>query len=171
MEELYNDHGWKVILDSATLPDGRVKKVARVARADSVHIIAFASDTTILMLREYRPYYGTYIWMLPSGRADKEKDMSVAAQRELQEETGFRAEEITFYCKTNHSESLIMSNHIFIAKNLSHAPLPQDDDEMIEVHTLGLKEALENVLSSEYVHTVSAYGLLRYCRDHQISTK
>lgn len=167
MEELYNDHGWKVILDSASLPDGRVKKIARVARADSVHIIAFASDTTILMLREYRPFYGAYIWMLPSGRADKETDMAVAAQRELQEETGFRAEELTHYCTTNPSESTTWANHLFIAKNLSPAPLPQAEEELIEVHTLGLEEALEKVLTSTKVHTVSAYGLLRYSRDHQ----
>ena len=171
MEELYNDHGFRVILDSATLPNGRVKKVARVVRPDVVHIIAFATETTILLLREYRPFYGTYIWMLPSGKADKEKNMASAAQRELQEETGFRAGELTFYCSTHHSESLVMSNHIFIGRNLTHAPLPQDEDEMIEVHTLSLNDALEKVLASEYVHTASAYGLLRYCREHHIPTK
>ncbi len=64
-----------------------------------------------------------------------------------------------------------MSNHIFIGKNLTHAPLPQDEDEMIEVHTLSLNDALEKVLASEYVHTASAYGLLRYCREHHIPTK
>ena len=169
MEELYNDHGLKVILDSATRPNGTVKKIARVVRPDSVHIIAFASDTTILLLREYRPFFGTYIWMLPSGSADKEEtDMAVAAQRELQEETGFRAGELTLYCRTYHSESVIMSNHIYIAKKLSHAPLSKDEDEMIEVHTLSLSDALEKVLASEYVHTASAYGLLRYCREHKI---
>lgn len=166
MNELFNDHGWRVVLASATLPDGRVKRVARVGRADSVHILAFPTDDTILILREYRPYYGTYIWMLPSGRADKENDIVAAAQRELQEETGFRADELTPYCTTNHSESLMTTNHLFIARKLVPSVLPQDNDELIEVHTLGLEEALENVLSSPKVHTASAYGLLRYMKDH-----
>src|SRR3989344_5822276 len=167
MSELFNDQGWRVVLEPATLPDGRVKRVARVGRADSVHILAFPTDDTILMLREYRPYYGTYIWMLPSGRADKENDIVEAEQRELQEETGFRADELTPYCVTNHSESLIMTNHLFIARKLVPSVLPQDDDELIEVHTLGLEEALQNVLSSPKVHTASAYGLLRYLKEHQ----
>lgn len=167
MSELFHDHGWRIVLEPATLPDGRVKRVARVGRADSVHILAFPSDDTILMLREYRPYYSDYIWMLPSGRADKESDIVAAAQRELQEETGFRAEELTHYCTTNHSESLMMANHLFIARKLVTSVLPQDDDELIEVHTLGLEKALQNILTSSKVHTASAYGLLRYLKEHR----
>lgn len=91
------------------------------------------------MLREFRPYYGKYIWMLPGGREDKENDIEVAAQRELREETGFQAGELTYYCKTNHSESLMMTSHLFIAKKLTPAPLPKDDDELMEVHTLSLE--------------------------------
>lgn len=166
ISELFNDHGWRIILESATLPDGRKKNVARVERADSVHLLAFLhDDDRVLILREYRPYYGTYIWMLPSGRADKEKDMESAAQRELQEETGYRANDLKFYCATHHSESMVFANHIFIARDLVQDLLPQDADEMIEVHELSLEEALQNVLGSVYVHTASAYALLRYMKE------
>ena len=57
------------------------------------------------MLREYRPFYGTYIWMIPSGKADKEKDILVAAQRELQEETGITATEYRLFEKQTHQFS------------------------------------------------------------------
>jgi ADP-ribose pyrophosphatase len=169
MEELYSDKDWQVILESASLPDGREKHVSRVKRADSAHIIAFKDDDTILMLREYRPYYGTYIWMLPSGRVDKESDHITGAQRELQEETGFRAEKLDLMCKTNYSESLIATNYIYVASGLVKDPLPQDDDELIEVHECTLEEALENVLTSEVVHTPSAYALFFY--RHQTTKK
>lgn len=165
MEELYKGNGWRITMEEAALPDGRKKKVARVHRADAVHILAFPKAGDILMLREYRPYYGEYLWMLPSGRADKEKDMTIAAQRELQEETGYRAEKLKYWCTTNHSESLVMDNHIFIAHDLVKDPLPQDDDELIEVHVLPLEEALQKILTSPKVHTASAYALLRYLRD------
>ncbi|MDA1209244.1 MAG: NUDIX hydrolase [bacterium] len=168
MTTLWNDKDWKVILEPASLPDGREKKVVRVERPDSAHIIAFTDSGNILVLREYRPYYGTYIWMLPSGRVDKEKDIEVAAQRELREETGYRAKELKEYCITHYSESVIAANHIFIARGLEKDPLPQDDDEEMEVHELPIEEALNNILESEYVHTASAYALLRYMRDHQI---
>ena len=166
MSELFNAHGWKVVMEPATLPDGRVKNVARVGRADSVHILAFPTNETILVLREYRPYYADHVWMLPGGRADKETDITIAAHRELQEETGFRANHLELSSTTNHSESLMMSNHIFIATDLIHDPLKQDDDEMIEVHEFSLAEALDHILTSPIVHTPSAYALLRYMREN-----
>lgn len=119
------------------------------------------------MLREFRPIYGIYIWMLPSGRIDKEKDRDIAAQRELQEETGYRAKSLTYYCTTHPSESTVFANHIYIARDLVPDPLSQDHEEMIEVHELSLEEAIDNVLASKFVHTASAYALLRYMREKQ----
>ena len=124
MEELFNGHGWRIFLETGKLPDGRQKTMARAERVDSVHLLAFTDDGRVLMLREFRPIYGTYIWMLPSGRID-----------------------------------------IFIARDLTKDPLPQDAEEMIEVHELSLEEAIDNVLASKFVHTASAYALLRYLRE------
>ena len=165
MEELFNDHGWRIFLETGKLPDGRQKTMARAERVDSVHLLAFTDDGRVLMLREFRPIYGTYIWMLPSGRIDKEKNREVAAQRELQEETGYKAKSLTYYCTTQPSESMVFANHIFIARDLTKDPLPQDAEEMIEVHELSLEEAIDNVLASKFVHTASAYALLRYLRE------
>lgn len=170
MNTLWSDKDWEVILEPAALPDGREKKVIRVKRPDSSHILAFPTDKTVLMLREYRPYYGTYIWMIPSGRVDKESDPLEAAKRELREETGFRANKIEYWCTTNYSESVIAANHIYLASDLTKDPLPSDDDEEIEVHELPIEEALNNVLESEYVHTASAYALMRYMKDNNLFT-
>lgn len=165
MKELFSGHDWRIVLEEAPLPDGRLKKIARAHRPDAVHILAFPDDAHILLLREYRPHYGVWIWMLPSGKVDKETDIEAAAQRELQEETGFKAGELRYYCATNHSEGLVMTNHIFIARKLIPSSLPQDAHELIEVHTVGLEEAIDKVLASEKIHTPSAYGLLRYVRE------
>ena len=57
-------------------------------------------------------------------------------------------------------------NHFYIASDLVHDPLPQDDDEMIEVHELALLEAVERVLESPQPRMPSAFALLRYIREH-----
>jgi ADP-ribose pyrophosphatase len=103
--------------------------------------------------------------MLPSGRVDKEQDIAEAAQRELREETGYRAQALEFYCSTRHSEAVNFANHLFLARDLVEDPLTQDADELIEVHVLPLAEAIEKTLGSPVVHTASAYGLLRYARE------
>lgn len=161
---LWSDADWQLIRESATIPDGRVKTAVRVKRADSVHLIAYKTPSTILLLREYRPYYGSYVWMLPGGRVDKEADVIAAAQRELQEEAGFRAEKITPLSRANYSESIMATTHVVIAEGLAPDPLPQDADELIEVHECSPDEALEKVLSSNRVHLASAYALLLLLR-------
>lgn len=152
-------------MEEAPLPDGRIKKFARVHRADGVHIIACPTAETVLLLREYRPFYGSYIWSLPGGRVDKESDIEGGAQRELQEETGYRAGHLNHLWTVNISESVGMTNHIFVAHNLANDPLPQDHDELIDVHEYPIDEALTLIESSAKVHLPSAYALQRYLRE------
>ncbi len=163
---LYDGHGWTIRLEEAVLPDGRRKTVARAKSCDTVHILAFPRPKTVVVLREYRPHYGKWVWMLPSGKVDKETDVDAAAQRELREETGYQAANIKKYCVCRHTERVDYACHLYIATDLTKAPLPQDAAEMIEVHELPFNEALDNMLSCDgTVHTVSAFGLLRYMRE------
>lgn len=165
LETLYDDGTWSVLLEEATLPDGRTKKVTRLHRCDSAHILAQTDAGKILMLREYRPYYGEWIWMIPSGRVDKETDIVAAARRELREETGFDAASIVPLWTFQGSESIVTRNHVFLAKGLDRSPLPQDEDELMETHECTVDEAIENVLKSPVVHTLSAAALLRWKRE------
>ncbi len=164
-ETLYDDGTWSILMEEATLPDGRVKKTSRVHRCDSAHILAFTDDGKILMLREYRPYYGEWIWMIPSGRVDKETDIAAAARRELREETGYDAEHIKPLWVFQGSESIVTKNNVFLATGLKPSPLPQDADELIEVHPCTIDEAIDNVLKSPMVHTLSVAALLRWKRE------
>lgn len=166
MEELYDQEGWLVTKETSDpMPDGRTKTTIRVNNVDSASIIAINKDGNVLLLREYRPFWGDYIWMLPSGKVDKEKDHNVAALRELQEETGYGAKDIQPYFVFNFNERIKITHHLYIAKDLYSDPLPQDDDELIELHELPLDQAIENVLSSPRIHAASAIGLLRYTRE------
>ncbi|MFA6038969.1 MAG: NUDIX hydrolase [Candidatus Peribacteraceae bacterium] len=167
-QELFSGHGWKITLDSAPLPDGRVKEAGRGHRPDVVHILAFPTATTVLMLREFRPFYGKYLWLIPSGKVNKETDPLAAAQRELQEESGFRSEELVFYCLARHTDNLESRNYIYTARKLVKDPLPQDKNELIEVHEMPLDDALQKVLSDEFAHLATAYALLRYAREHRV---
>ncbi|MDD4627920.1 MAG: NUDIX hydrolase [Candidatus Peribacteraceae bacterium] len=166
MQELYSGHGWRIVTEEASLPDGRIKKTARVYRCDSAHVLAFTKAGNVLMIREYRPFYKAFIWMVPSGKVDKEADPLTAASRELREETGFSAAIIEPYFTSRHSEAQEQQNHFFQANTLKHDPLPQDATELIEVHEMSVSEAIDRVLTSPVIHTESALALLRYAREH-----
>lgn len=165
MEELFNANGWKFTLETAPLPDGRTKKGVRIHRVDSVHVIAFKTPTTILMTRQFRPFYQDYVWELPGGKADHDGDIEASARQELREEGGMDARSFEYFCNSNLTDSITITNHVFIARDLFESPLPQDAEELIEVHEMTIDEALEKVLNSPKVHLISAYALLRYARE------
>ncbi|MSR86923.1 NUDIX hydrolase [Candidatus Peribacteria bacterium] len=165
-EELYSDGKWKIVRETASLPDGRTKTTERGYHFDTCHILAFPTPKTVLVLREFRAFNKTWVWMIPSGKIDKENDPLAAAQRELQEETGFRAKSMKHWCSMVHSETYVPVSHFFIASDLLRDPLPQDEDEMIEVHELGLEEAIKRILESPSPRMSSAFALLRYVREY-----
>ncbi|MFH0851157.1 MAG: NUDIX hydrolase [Candidatus Peregrinibacteria bacterium] len=165
-QEFYKGHGWRVSYEEAPLPNGKVKRIARVYRCDTAHIIAITETGNVLLIREFRPFFQEYVWMLPTGRVNKEPDPKAAALRELQEETGYRAGKITFLCKANHSEGFPSENHVFVARNLTKDPLPPDDTELIEVQECTVPEAIEKIFICKHVHMPSAFGLLRYAREN-----
>ncbi len=164
---LYSSKDWIIRSETASLPDGRTKTAEIAKRPDSVHIIAFTDEGKVLILKEYRAFLGTWTWVIPSGRIDKESDKLVAAQRELQEETGFRAASMEPYFSMRASETLLWTQYVFIAKGLTPDPLPQDHDEMIEVHAMSIDEALDKMLSAEPVFmTAASLALLRYRKEY-----
>jgi ADP-ribose pyrophosphatase len=160
IEELFNGFGWRLTMDEAAMPDGTTRKGVRVHRADGVGILAFPSKGNILLLREYRKFYEDYQWVLPSGKVDKETDILEAAQRELQEETGYRAGSMKHVFSTNQSDSIVLTNHFFVAEDLVNDPLPKDHDEFMEVHIVSVEEAVEKIMGSPKVHGPSALGVL-----------
>ncbi len=165
MKELFNGSGWILTEEEAPLPDGRIAKRTRASFADTVHILAFDANGKLLVLREFRPFYKNYIWMLPSGHVDKETNPLAAAHRELREETGFAAGSMKFLWSARSSEKFKNQHLFYLASGLKNDPLPQDSDELIEVHHLNLEEALSNILESPMVHMSSAYALLRYLHE------
>lgn len=152
-------------LDTAAIPDGREKKGIRLHRSHSVNVIPVLENGDIVLLREYRPFIGGYVWLIPGGKVDKESDLLAAAQRELQEESGYEATHIEPYGTFFLNDVLSIRNHIFIARGLTHNPMAQDEDELIEAHAMPLDEAIEKVLSCPEIHAISAACLLRYKND------
>src|SRR3989338_62053 len=63
--------------------------------AGAVMIIAMQDDETFLLIREYAAAIGNYFLGFPKGAMDAGEEPLQAANRELMEETGFGAHELT----------------------------------------------------------------------------
>lgn len=79
---------------------GRWEYVARRNTTGVVIIIALTPEDRLILVEQYRPPVGTRVIELPAGLAgdiagSEHEDLSVAAVRELEEETGWTAASMT----------------------------------------------------------------------------
>lgn len=98
----------------------------------------------LVLVRQSRPGSGTRTLELPSGKLEAGEAPADGAARELAEECGLAAGELTevgtFWAAPGYSTELV---HVFEAHGLTEAdPAELDDDEDIEVERLPLAGAL-----------------------------
>ncbi|MEA3304047.1 MAG: ADP compounds hydrolase NudE [Pseudomonadota bacterium] len=119
-----------------TFPNGATRTYERLlgSRQDSVIILPFVDDDTILLIREYAAANECYELSLPKGMVDAGEKPLDAANRELQEETGYAAAELRYLHKFNIAPGYIChTSHAVVATGLTPSPLQGDEPEQLEI--------------------------------------
>ena len=132
-------------------------------RPASVSILAFNKKGQLLMIKEKRRGYKHNVWFLPGGRMDHPGDTPrSAAQRELREETGYRAKKLKLLHKKTPSNTLLWDIYVYMAKDLVYDPLPMDDGEEIEPVYVSLREAVKMAKDGTIDNEFISYNIIRF---------
>ena len=128
----------------ARLPNGHVSELDLVEHPGAVLLVPFVNAREILLLRQYRPVIGKYLYELPAGTLKPKESALSCAQRELAEETGYAARKISLlgriYPVPGYSTEIIF---IYQATQLIEKVLPKEPDEVIAVHRFGKARVVE----------------------------
>jgi len=137
----------------------------------AVAILAIDDEDRVLLVRQFRIAAGRALLELPAGTLDKDpatgriEDPDVAAARELEEETGYRAghwEHLgSFWTAPGFATELM---HLYEASDLrpAHADrLGPDEDERLELERLPVPEAIEAAERGVIADAKSLVGLYR----------
>lgn len=120
-----------------------------------------ADEPAAILIRNKRPAIGTTLWELPAGTIDPGEDPATTAARELEEETGYRAETITplgrFYTTPGMTDELMRA---YLATGLTHVGQRLEPDESIEVHPMRLSKAQALIDSGELMDAKSILTLM-----------
>src|SRR5574341_1445159 len=129
--------------DALELPDGRERAYPVLALGASVGVLPFLSNRELILVRQYRHVTQGFSWEVPGGSVAAGEPPEQAAQRELREESGYRAGHLFrlggFWPNNAYLDEVI---HIYVADNLVADPLPADQDEHLEVRAFPFGEAL-----------------------------
>lgn len=141
-------------------PSGMIQTWERIHRLPAVAIFALDRRGRLLLIREYRHVLRKWRWGVPAGRVDKEVSPRAAAQRELQEETGYRARRLALFQKGPHYCTFHWPRSIYIAQDLVRDPLPQDESEEIRMRWTPLRTAYQMVLRGDIEVEFIALGIV-----------
>ena len=107
-------------------------------------------------------------WEIPTGGIKEGETREQAAQRELQEEIGYRAEQFEWINSNYTSKSVCHETaHLYVGRGLSPSQLAPDETEFIEIRAFPFKEALQMVLDGEIMDSMSVIALLLVARQRE----
>ncbi len=144
------------------LPDGALAPREIVLHRGAAAVVAVDDAGFVTLVRQHRVAVGGVTLEIPAGKLDAPgEDPLVCAKRELEEETGLRAQRwqpLTVLLTTPGFSSERIA--LYLATGLSAAKAHPDEDEFLDVVRMPLGEAIDRVMRGELCDGKSAVGLL-----------
>lgn len=170
---VWRGKSWHLHVTKRTLSDGSIHESAYIDHPGSVVIIPWHDSDAgleVLMLRQYRYSIRDEILELPAGTRGWDEDLLTCVQRELREETGYRAERFVdlgqFWPAPGITNEVM---NIHLASGLQYDPLPQDVDEEIEVVPYSFDDLFAMAVDGRLQDAKSVVGILRTAFHLQVS--
>ncbi len=147
--------------DQMMFPNGHLGIREVVDCADAVAVVALTDSNEVLMVKQYRHPAGQELWEIPAGKIETGESPLQCAQRELEEETGYRAQNwrqiYSFYTSPGFCTEQI---YLLLADNLTKYEQKLDQDEFIEAGKISLFMALQMAANGQIVDAKTIVGLL-----------
>ncbi|MGA7830444.1 MAG: NUDIX hydrolase [Terracidiphilus sp.] len=161
---------FRVLRDQLIEPGGKESLRDVIRHNGSVVILALDRSKSkknpwIVMERQYRHAANRFLWELPAGKLEAGEDALLGAQRELEEETGYKAKKwkplVEYYASPGF---LGESMKVFVAEGLIAGEAHPEDDEQIEFRLVKLSEILEMIEKGEILDGKTLTSVLLYAR-------
>lgn len=145
-----------------SLPDGRTAGREVVVHNGAAAIVPVDAAGNVTLVRQHRVAIDRMTWEIPAGKLDsKTEDPFCAAKRELEEETGLRAEHWQLLSRVDTTPGFCTERiALYLATGLSQHKAHTDEDEFLHLTTMPLSKAVELVMSGELRDGKTALGLL-----------
>ncbi len=158
---LYRSRWFNLRQDDLTLPNGDDITYTLIEHGGYVVVVPILDDGRVVMERIYRHTVGATLLECPSGSLDGD-DPIMAARRELEEETGYRAGSVTqigsFFGSTGISNERF---DVCVAEELSpDGTVERENTEQIEVELVELAVLETSARCGEIADGPSALALL-----------
>jgi 8-oxo-dGTP pyrophosphatase MutT (NUDIX family) len=162
-EEVYNNAWISVREDKVVRPDGE-QGIYGVVHFKNVAIgILAVEDDFVYLVGQYRYPLKQYSWEIPEGGCPENEDLLRAAQRELAEETGLRAEKWETLGEAHLSNSVSDERAVwFLATHLTQGESRPEGTEQLNVRRVLLQDTLRMARTGHITDALSLLALMSY---------
>lgn len=161
-ETLLETARFRVVRVRQTFRDGRAIEREVIRHPGAVVILPILADGRICLIRNFRVAVGKWLLELPAGTLEPGEPPQVTAHRELIEETGYQAAELTPLCQFFMSPGILHERmHAFVAAGLVEGPTAREAGELITNQLVSPSE-LEELLRSQQIQDAKSIATLLY---------
>ena len=149
-EEIFEGKVLHVVKDTVSLPNGEKATREILLHHGAVCVIPVTDDGKVILEKQFRYAVGDVMVEIPAGKLEPGEDPLECAVRELQEETGYSADEMIVLGDYYGSPALLREHiTMYLARGLHKGQTHYDDDEFMEVFEMPLDELVERVMNNE----------------------
>lgn len=154
--EVYKDH--------MEFSNGNTAKWDFIRHDGAAAVVPVMEDGRILMVSQYRNALERMTLEIPAGKLDQPGEPGIeCARRELEEETGYRSEELERLLSLRTTVAFCNEKiEIFVARNLIPSCQHLDEDEFVDVKAYTLEELKEMIFSGKIEDSKTIAAILAY---------
>ena len=153
-------------VDRVRFPDGGEGELELIRHPGASAVVPLLGDLEdpdpeVVLVHQYRYAAGGFVYEVPAGIRHPDESWDACARRELEEETGYVAEEILpltrIFTTPGFTDEVI---HLFLARGLRRGSVNRDRDEFMEVVRLPFSSILEMIRRGDIRDGKSLVALL-----------
>jgi ADP-ribose pyrophosphatase len=151
--------------DEVIEPTGVRTTREMITHPGSVVVLPVLPDGRVVLIQQYRYAARQYLWELVAGRIDEGETPLEAAERELREETGYRAKRFRTFLEFFPTPGFLEEKmYLLLAEGLTPGKAEPEDDERIVARPYTGKQ-LEQMIRRGTLHDAKTIsGVLYYLR-------
>jgi ADP-ribose pyrophosphatase len=160
-ELLLQTKKFRVVRETVRTPGGKDKTREIVRHPGACVLVPLLDDDRVCLIRNFRISVNTTLIELPAGTLEPNEPPHVTAERELIEETGYRAAKIELLHAFYLSPGILDEKmHLYLATGLSEGATAREEGEEIENLVVPWNQAIDMVFRGQIKDAKTIVGLL-----------
>lgn len=149
-------------VDTVELPNGSVSDREIIEHNGGIGILPIDDEGNTYVVKQWRSPYKEVVTEIPAGKRDGDENPLDGGIRELKEEIGATADEITYlgelYPSPGYCGEII---YLYLARGLHFSSQDLDEDEFLNVEKMPFKKLVDMVMNGEIKDSKTITAVLK----------